>query len=127
MEETSLQQYLFNISIGRHSGKQEGFQCMKENCPYPTNDECVNCIYSIPTIHCVGVIGQASNDILDELIQNNGNLTNLDVKRLSYQLYKLLSLLKEAKLSFGDNFVETIANYDVIKEKFNQYKELHKK
>ena len=127
IEDTSLQQYLFNISIGRHSGKQEGFQCMKENCPYPTNDECVNCIYSIPTIHCVGVIGQASNDILDELIQNNGNLTNLDVKRLSYQLYKLLSLLKEAKLSFGDNFVETIANYDVIKEKFNQYKELHKK
>ena len=127
MEETSLQQYLFNISIGKHSGKQEGFQCMKENCPYPTNDKCVNCIYSIPTIHCVAVIGQASNDILDELLQNNGNLTNLDVKRLSYQLYKLLSLLKEAKLSFGDNFVETIANYDVIKEKFNQYKELHKK
>lgn len=127
MEDTSLQQYLFNISIGRHSGKQEGFQCMKENCPYPTNDECVNCIYSIPTIHCVGVIGQASNDILDELLQNNGNLTNLDIKRLSYQLYKLLSLLKEAKLSFGDNFVETIANYDVIKEKFNQYKEPHKK
>lgn len=127
MEDTSLQQYLFNISIGRHSGKQEGFQCMKENCPYPTNDECVNCIYSIPTIHCVAVIGQASNDILDELLQDNENLTNLDVKRLSYQLYKLLSLLKEAKLSFGDNFVETIANYDVIKEKFNQYKELHKK
>lgn len=127
MEDTSLQQYLFNISIGRHSGKQEGFQCMKENCPYPTNDECVNCIYAIPTIHCVGVIGQASNDILDELLQDNGNLTNLDVKRLSYQLYKLLSLLKEAKLSFGDNFVETIANYDVIKEKFNKYKELHKK
>lgn len=127
MEETSLQQYLFNISIGRHSGKQEGFQCMKENCSYPTNDECVNCIYSIPTIHCVAVIGQASNDILDELLQNNGNLTNLDVKRLSYQLYKLLSLLKEAKLSFGDNFVETIANYDVIKEKFNTYKGLHKK
>lgn len=127
MEDTSLQQYLFNISIGRHSGKQEGFQCMKENCPYPTNDECVNCIYSIPTIHCVGVIGQASNNILDELLQNNGNLTNLDIKRLSYQLYKLLSLLKEAKLSFGDNFVETIANYDVIKEKFNQYKEPHKK
>ena len=119
MEDTSLQQYLFNISIGRHSGKQEGFQCMKENCPYPTNDECVNCIYSIPTIHCVGVIGQASNNILDELLQDNGNLTNLDIKRLSYQLYKLLSLLKEAKLSFGDNFVETIANYDVIKEKFN--------
>ena len=127
MEDTSLQQYLFNISIGRHSGKQEGFQCMKENCPYPTNDECVNCIYAIPTIHCVGVIGQASNDILDELLQDNGNLTNLDIKRLSYQLYKLLSLLKEAKLSFGDNFVETIANYDVIKEKFNKYKELHKK
>lgn len=127
MEETSLQQYLFNISIGKHSGKQEGFQCMKENCPYPTNDECVNCIYSIPTIHCIGVIGQASNDILDELLQNNGNLTKLDVKRLSYQLYKLLSLLKEAKLSFGDNFVETIANYDVIKEKFNTYKGLHKK
>lgn len=127
MEDTSLQQYLFNISIGRHSGKQEGFQCMKENCPYPTNDECVNCIYSIPTIHCVGVIGQASNNILDELLQDNGNLTNLDIKRLSYQLYKLLSLLKEAKLSFGDNFVETIANYDVIKEKFNEYKELHKK
>ena len=127
MEETSLQQYLFNISIGKHSGKQEGFQCIKENCPYTTNDECVNCIYSIPTIHCVAVIGQASNDILDELLQNNGNLTNLDVKRLSYQLYKLLSLLKEAKLSFGKNFVETIVNYDVIKEKFNEYKELYKK
>ena len=127
MEETSLQQYLFNISIGKHSGKQEGFQCIKENCPYTTNDECVNCIYSIPTIHCVAVIGQASNDILDELLQNNGNLTNLDVKRLSYQLYKLLSLLNEAKLSFGKNFVETIVNYDVIKEKFNEYKELYKK
>lgn len=124
MEDTNLEQYLFQISIGKHPGKQDGFQCMKDKCPYPTNDKCVNCIYSIPTIHCVGVIGQATNDILDELLQDDGKLTDLDVKRLSYQLYKLLSLLKEAKVSFGDNFVDTIANYSEIKSKFYNYKKI---
>ena len=122
LDECELREYIHRISTGQQPGKKDGFQCMKEKCHNPTSDNCEYCSYSIPSVHAIGIIGQITHSLLDKLILEKDMSTELDKRRNTYQLTKLLVVLKEAKETFGENFVCEIANYHGIKEKFMKLK-----
>jgi len=64
------------------------------------------------------VIGQEASALLDRLINLQG--TDTDRERYSYQLFKLLTILKEAKNEFGEEFVSSFADYGMIGKKLNE-------
>lgn len=70
------------------------------------------------------MIGQEASDLLDRLI--NGQGTDRDKERYSFQLFKLLTILKEAKEEFGKEFVSSFANYEVIGRKLEELQDQKK-
>jgi len=106
------------LRSGAGLGKKEDIYCIKPSCQYPTLQDCELCGYAVPSIHALHVIGQEASALLDKLISGQG--TDRDKERYSYQLFKLLTISKEAKDEFGEEFVSSFADYGIIGEKLNK-------
>ena len=105
-------EFLYKILEGKNVSKVRDICCVKKNCPYPTSDRCELCKYAVPTVHALHLIGQETLELLERL-QTNAN-TIIDRNKYSYQLFKLLLTLKEAKEELGIDFVNTFASYEEI-------------
>ena len=55
---------------------------------------------------------------MDKLISGQG--TDRDRERYSFQLFKLLTILKEAKNEFGEKFVSSFVDYGLVSEKLEE-------
>lgn len=110
-----LKELYRSLRNGLKQGKKEDIYCIKSFCKYPTSQNCELCGYAVPSIHALHVIGQEAPGLLDRLISGQG--TNRDKERYSYQLFKLLTILKEAKEEFGEELVSSFTDYGVIGKK----------
>lgn len=117
-DEEDLKALCTNLRRGTNTGKKEDVYCIKASCQHPTSQDCELCEYAVPSIHALHVIGQEASSLLDRLINIQG--TDIDRERYSYQLFKLLTILKEAKTEFGEEFVSSFTDYGMIGEKLNE-------
>ena len=117
-EEDSLRELCAGLKTGKNQGKREDIYCIRPSCPHPTSQNCELCGYAVPSIHAIYVIGQEASDLLDRLMSGQG--TDRDKERYSFQLFKLLMILKEAKEEFGEEFVHSFADYEVIGRKLEK-------
>lgn len=113
-----LKELCAGLGNGTSRGKKEDIYCIKSSCKYPTSQNCELCGYAVPSIHALHVIGQEASGLLDKLISGQG--TERDRERYSFQLFKLLTILKEAKEEFGEEFVSSFADYKIIGKKLGQ-------
>ena len=114
----NLKELCTGLRSGTRQGKKDNIYCVKSCCQYPTSQDCELCGYAVPSIHALHVIGQEALALLDRLINVQG--TDMDRERYSYQLFKLLTILKEARKEFGEEFVSSFADYGIIGEKLNE-------
>lgn len=117
-EKDGLRELCAGLKNGKKHGKKEDIYCIRPSCPYPTLQNCELCGYAVPSIHALHVIGQEASGLLDKLISGQG--TDRDRERYSFQLFKLLTILKEAKEEFGKEFVSSFADYEVIGKKMEK-------
>lgn len=120
----SLKELCTKLQHGMNNSKKDNIYCIKNRCKYPTSENCELCEYAIPSIHALYVVGQEVSDLLDKLIAGVG--TDFDKERYYYQLFKLLTILKEAKVEFGEEFVASFVDYDGIGQKLLNLKKLEK-
>ncbi len=126
MENTAgdLKELCRNLRNGTRQGKKEDIYCIKSSCQYPTSQNCELCGYAVPSIHALHVIGQEASGLLDKLLSGQG--TDRDRERYSFQLFKLLTTLKEAKEEFGEEYVSSFADYEVIGKKLEKLRNAKK-
>lgn len=86
---------------------------MNGRCPYPTEDKCMMCRYSIPTTFSLTMTGDELKRLLTELGKTNTEDT-VDRISLTYQIGKLIMLLKEAIDRFGYEYIEIYIDYKEI-------------
>lgn len=123
-EEDSLRELCAGLKSGKNQGKKEDIYCIRPSCPYPTSQDCGLCGYAVPSIHALHVIGQEASGMLDRLIGGQG--TDRDKERYAFQLFKLLTILKEAKEEFGEEFVSSFADYKMIGRKLEELQDQKK-
>lgn len=101
---------------GKLMSRTEDVSClMNGRCPYPTEDKCMLCRYSIPTTFSLATVGDELKRVLSEL----GRTAAEDVTdriSLTYQVGKLVMILKEAIGRFGYEYIETYIDYKEINE-----------
>lgn len=82
-------------------------------CPYPTEDKCLLCRYAIPTAFSLSLAGDELKRLLIEIGETNEKDT-IDRIRLTYQIGKMVTTLREASEKFGREYVETYINFEEI-------------
>lgn len=91
--------------------KSDDIYCLMSNrCPYPTENNCILCRYSIPTTFSLMLVGEELKRLLLEL----GSQSKTDRTRLTYQIGKLITILKEAISEFGYEYIKTYIDYEEI-------------
>jgi len=119
-----IKEQLAGLESGRSQGKKEDIYCIRPSCEHLTSFDCELCGYAVPSIHALHVIGQEASGLLDRLISGQG--TAMDREKYSYQLFKLLTILKEAKEEFGGELVSSFADYELIGKKLNELQTIRK-
>lgn len=106
-------EFLFS---GELPSRTEDVHClMSGKCPYPTEDKCMLCRYSIPTTFALTLAGEELMRLLTEFGKTNtGDV--IDRINLTHQIGKLAMLLKDAIDRFGYEYIETYIDYKKINE-----------
>lgn len=101
---------------GKLMSRTEDVSClMNGRCPYPTEDKCMLCRYSIPTTFSLTMAGDELKRLLTEFGRTNAEDV-IDRINLTYQIGKLIMVLKEAIDRFGYEYIETYIDYKEINE-----------
>ena len=101
---------------GKLMSRTEDVSClMNGRCPYPTEDKCMLCKYSIPTTFSLAMAGDELKRLLTEFGRTNAEDV-IDRINLTYQIGKLVMILKEAIDRFGYEYIETYIDYKEINE-----------
>lgn len=101
---------------GKLMSRTDDVSCMVNGrCPYPTEDKCILCRYSIPTTFSLTMTGDELKRLLSELERTNEEDV-VDRISLTYQIGKLVIILKEAIDRFGYEYIETYIDYKEINE-----------
>ena len=101
---------------GKLMSRTEDVSClMNGRCPYPTEDKCMLCKYSIPTTFSLTMAGDELKRLLTEFGRTNAEDV-IDRINLTHQIGKLVMILKEAIDRFGYEYIETYIDYEEINE-----------
>ena len=101
---------------GKLMSRTEDVSClMNGRCPYPTEDKCMLCKYSIPTTFSLTMAGDELKRLLTEFGRTNAEDV-IDRINLTHQIGKLVMILKEAIDRFGYEYIETYIDYKEINE-----------
>lgn len=101
---------------GKLMSRTEDVSClMNGRCPYPTEDKCMLCRYSIPTTFSLATAGDELKRLLSEFGRTNAEDV-IDRINLTYQIGKLVMILKEAIDRFGYEYIEAYIDYKEINE-----------
>ncbi len=101
---------------GKLMSRTEDVSCLVSGrCPYPTEDKCMLCRYSIPTTFSLAMAGDELKRLLTEFGRTNEEDV-IDRINLTYQIGKLIMVLKEAIDRFGYEYIETYIDYKEINE-----------
>ena len=86
---------------------------MNGRCPNPVENNCILCRYSIPTTFSLMLVGGELKRLLTEL-GRTAEEYRMDRIRLTYQIGKLILLVKEAVKEMGYEYIETYINQEEI-------------
>lgn len=101
---------------GKLMSRTDDVSCLVNGrCPYPTEDKCILCRYSIPTTFSLTMTGDELKRLLTEFGRTNEEDV-IDRINLTYQIGKLIMVLKEAIDRFGYEYIETYIDYQEINE-----------
>lgn len=101
---------------GKLMSRTEDVSCLMDGrCPYPTEDKCMLCRYSIPTAFSLTMAGDELKRLLTEFGKTNAEDV-IDRINLTYQIGKLIVILKEAIDRFGHEYIEAYIDYKEINE-----------
>lgn len=104
------------LFAGKLMSRSEDVSCLVNGrCPYPTEDKCMLCRYSIPTTFSLTMAGDELKRLLTEFGRTNVEDV-IDRINLTYQIGKLVMVLKEAIDRFGYEYIETYIDYKEINE-----------
>lgn len=99
---------------GKLLSRADDIFCIRNgNCPYHTENKCVLCKYSIPTTFSLMMIGEELKGLLEEL-KGTKEECSLDRIKLTYQITKLICIIKEAINEFGQKYIESYINFEEI-------------
>ena len=114
--EDEVQEKAELLFSGKLLSRTEDIYClMNGKCPYPTEDKCMLCRYSIPTTYSLTLAGEELMRLLIELGKTCKE-DKYDRINLTYQIGKLIMILKEAIARFGYEYIETYIDYGKINE-----------
>lgn len=104
------------LFAGKLLSRTDDIYClMQERCPYPTEDQCMLCRYSIPTTYSLTMVGEELIRVLTQISMTSEE-DRLDRINFTYQIGKLIMIIKEAIDRFGHEYIETYINYKEINE-----------
>ena len=108
------------------SSKQDNVYCLKyKQCPFKTKVNCSGCRYSIPTNYSLLSVSNEIIVLLDKL-DNTRDDDYVSRQKYTYQITRLLVVLKEAKNHFDPidkDYVNTFLSLDTISLKLTAVKE----
>ena len=108
------------------SSKQDNVYCLKyKHCPFKTKVNCSGCRYSIPTNYSLLSVSNEIIVLLDKL-DNTRDDDYVSRQKYTYQITRLLVVLKEAKNHFDPidkDYVNTFLSLDTISLKLTAVKE----
>ena len=114
--EDEIKEKMELLFSGKLMSRTEDVSClMNGRCPYPTEDKCMLCRYSIPTTFSLTMAGDELKRLLSELERTTAEDVT-DRISLTYQIGKLVMILKEAIDRFGYEYIETYIDYKEINE-----------
>ena len=115
-QEDEIKEKTEMLFSGKLMSRTEDVSClMNGRCPYPTEDKCMLCRYSIPTTFSLTMAGDELKRLLSEFGRTNAEDV-IDRINLTYQIGKLVMILKEAIDRFGYEYIETYIDYEEINE-----------
>ncbi len=88
---------------------------MNGRCPKPVENNCILCRYSIPTTFSLMLVGGELKRLLAEL-GRTAEEYRVDRIRLTYQIGRLILLVKEAVKEMGYEYIETYIDQEEINE-----------
>lgn len=92
---------------GKLLSKTEDVYCLVSGkCPYPTENKCMLCKYSIPTVFSLMLVGNELKRLLEELGMTNEEY-KIDRIRYTYQIGRLILIAHEAVEELGREYVES--------------------
>lgn len=113
-DENEIKEKVELLLKGKLLSRVDDIFCIKNgNCPYYTENKCVLCKYSIPTTFSLLMIGQELKGLLEELKETREECS-VDRVKLTYQITKLINIIKEATVEFGQEYIETYINFEEI-------------
>lgn len=111
LHDSEIKEKAATLLRGGLLSKTDDVYCLMSNrCPYPTENNCILCRYSIPTTFSLMLVGEELKRLLLEL----GSQSKTDRARLTYQIGKLIIILKEAISEFGYEYIKTYIDYEEI-------------
>ncbi len=113
------------LADGSLTSKQDGVMCIRENnCKYPVRTDCMNCEYSIPTVYTLLSVCTELNNIFQKKVPS----CQYDRIRTMDKILKLYSVVKEAEIAFGEEYVSSYVDSAELKKNLcNTYKLLSAK
>lgn len=109
---------------GQLVSKKRNIHCLKENCAFPLQDNCLFCKYHIPTIYTINTIKEELDSYIKKL--NSVDDDNIyERARYTHFIVKLLSLLNELKISFSiydKDFISAFIDLKSLGEEINRLK-----
>lgn len=122
---SELKNIINKLLSGDLVSKENHIYCLKyKQCPYSTKNNCCGCKYSIPTNYSLLSINTEILSLINKL-----NLVDISDytkrQKYTYQLTRLLFVLKEAKAhfdKFDKEYIKTFLNLDEIQIELNKIK-----
>lgn len=117
-----LKELIDQLILGNLNSKERSIYCIKpNNCPFPTQNSCKGCRYSIPTNYSLLEIGNELLVLLEKLslVQEDDVINR---QKYTFQFMRLLTVLNEAKREFDridSDYFKTFIPLKQIKDKMN--------
>lgn len=113
-QEDEIKEKAGKLLHGELLSKTNDVYClMSGKCPNPVENNCILCRYSIPTTFSLMLVGGELKKLLTEL-GTTAEEYRMDRIRLTYQIGKLILLIKEAIAEMGLEYIEAYINQEEI-------------
>ena len=113
-QEDEIKEKAGKLLHGELLSKTDDVYClMSGKCPNPVENNCILCRYSIPTTFSLMLVGGELKRLLTEL-GTTAEEYRMDRIRLTYQIGKLILLIKEAIAEMGLEYIEAYINQEEI-------------
>jgi len=103
------------LAAGELPAKNENCQCLiYPKCQYPNLTNCFSCEFAIPSNFMLIQLNEELNKLFNEIEKSTNEIM---LKKYSKFLLHALFIFKEARISFGDNYVNGFISINDVKEK----------